>query len=78
MPIIGGMTKAEAIEFFGTQAALAAALGMKQPSVAEWGIHPPEARQLQIHRVTQGKLRAEPDVIAKYGEPRVLSEERAA
>lgn len=63
------MTKQEAIEFFGTQVALAKALDMSQPSIAEWGTHPPELRQLQLHRITAGKLRAEPEILAKYGEP---------
>lgn len=69
MPIILPMTKQEAIEFFGTQVALAKALDINQSSVAEWGTHPPELRQLQLHRVTLGQLRAEPEVLAKYGEP---------
>lgn len=69
------MTKQEAIDFFGTQQKVADALGIKQSSVAEWGEHPPEARQLQIHRLTAGKLRAEQNVIDKFGEPRL---ERAA
>ncbi len=63
------MTKQEAIEFFGTQVALGQALGITQASVAGWGTHPPELRQLQLHRLTVGKLRAEPDILAKYGEP---------
>lgn len=65
------MTKGDVIRFFGTQQAVADALGIKQSSVAEWGEYPPEARQLQIHRVTAGKLRAEQGVIDKFGEPRL-------
>jgi hypothetical protein len=64
------MTKDEAVKHFGSQEALAKALDMKQPSVAEWGEYPPETRQLQLHRITKGKLRAEPEVIEKFGEPR--------
>lgn len=59
------------IEHFGTQQAAADALGIKQSSVAEWGEYPPELRQLQVHRLTAGELRAEPSVIAKFGEPKV-------
>lgn len=70
MPIIGvPMTKQQAIEFFGSQAAVAKALGIKQPSVAEWGLYPPEDRQLELHRLTGGKLAAEPSVLERYGLP---------
>lgn len=70
MPIIRAVTKDDAIKHFGTQAAVAEALGIKQSSVAEWGEYPPELRQIQIHRVTLGALKAEPEVIEKFGEPR--------
>lgn len=74
MPIIHPVTKQDAIDFFKTQIALAEALGINQSSVSEWGTYPPELRQLQIHRITGGRLRAEPDVIAKFGEPRIQQE----
>lgn len=51
-------TKA-AIDHYGTQQAVADALGIKQSSVAEWGEYPPELRQLQIEYDTAGKLKAE-------------------
>jgi len=54
------MTHKDLIEFFGSQAAAARAIGIKPPSVADWkanGI--PYLRQLHIERVTFGKLRAE-------------------
>lgn len=70
MPIIDAVTKDEAIKHFKTQAGVADALGIKQSSVAEWGEYPPELRQLQIHRITFGALKAEPEVIEKFGEPR--------
>jgi DNA-binding transcriptional regulator YdaS (Cro superfamily) len=70
------MTKQEAVEHFGSQRAVADALGIKQSSVAEWGMYPPETRQLQLHRVTRGKLKAEQEVLQKFGEPR--AERRAA
>lgn len=60
-----------AVDHFGSQTALANALGIKQSSVAEWGEYPPETRQVQIHALTRGKLRAESVVIAKFGEPKV-------
>lgn len=58
------MTKHEAIEFYKTQVNLAAALGISQSSVAEWGEYPPAIRQIQLERITRGKLRAEPDVLS--------------
>jgi DNA-binding transcriptional regulator YdaS (Cro superfamily) len=51
----------EALSYFGSQKALAEALGITQPSVAEWGEFPPGGRQLQIEKVTGGALKAEPD-----------------
>jgi DNA-binding transcriptional regulator YdaS (Cro superfamily) len=52
------MTKEEAITFYGSQEALAQAIGVKQPSVAGWGDEPPLQRQLDIELATGGKLRA--------------------
>jgi hypothetical protein len=54
------MRKAEAIKYFKSQTGLARALGIEQPSVAAWGEYPPDARQLQIEKVTNGVLKAEP------------------
>lgn len=50
----------QVIQHFGSQSATASALGIKQPSVAEWGDFPPDNRQLQVEKVTRGKLKAEP------------------
>lgn len=56
------MRTADAVRHFGSQTAVAEALGMKsQSSVSTWGEYPPALRQLQLERVTGGKLRAEPD-----------------
>lgn len=54
------MRRKEAIHFYGSQSALARALGIAQASVAGWGEYPPDARQLQIQRLTNGTLKAEP------------------
>ena len=55
------MTKDQAIKALGgTQAALAEKLGMTQGSVALWGEFPPAIRQIQIERLTDGALKAEP------------------
>lgn len=55
------MTKEEAIEHYGTQAKLAAALGLKQPTIACWE-QIPAMHQLRLERLTKGKLRAELEV----------------
>lgn len=54
------MTKDEATKHFGSQQALALALGVKQPSIAAWK-EIPELRQLQIERLTGGALKAGPE-----------------
>lgn len=59
--MIDGMKTETAILHFGGQTALAAALGITQPSVCEWGEYPPDRRQLQLERLTRGALRAEPE-----------------
>ena len=58
-----GMKTSDAIKHFGTQQKLAAALGIVQSSVAEWGEYPPSLRQLQIAALTGGKLKAERGIL---------------
>lgn len=55
------MKTAEVIAHYGSTYAVAAALGIRQPSVMGWGDHPPALRQLQIESLTGGELKAEPD-----------------
>lgn len=50
----------DAINFYGTQAALADALDMAQPTISGWGEEPPDLRQIQLERITKGKLKANP------------------
>lgn len=55
------MTPDQALKHFGTQEALAAAVGISQPAVAVWvanGLIPP-GRQAQLQIITAGKLRAD-------------------
>lgn len=59
-----GMRTSDAIEWFGGKAALAKALDLATPSVYEWGEFPPPLRQIQIEKVTRGKLKAEADVFS--------------
>lgn len=56
------MLTKDAIAYFGSQAALARALGIKQPSIASWGESVPPLRQLQIERISKGELTASPEV----------------
>lgn len=58
------MLTKDAIAHFGTQAALAQALGIKQQSVADWGETVPPLRQLQLERITDGVLKAAPSILA--------------
>ena len=46
------------VKFFKTQTAAAKALGTAQSTVASWGGEPPPLRQIQIERLTNGKLKA--------------------
>lgn len=57
------MTPSEAIEHFGSQVALANALGLTQPTVSGWvqGGRIPRGRQFQIQVLTAGKLQPEPE-----------------
>ena len=61
------MTKDQAITYFGTQVALAEALGIGQSSISEWDKYPPELRQIQLQTITHGKLRAEPECFIPQG-----------
>lgn len=46
----------------GTQASLAKALyKCSQAAVAQWGEFPPSLRQLELERITKGRLKAEPE-----------------
>lgn len=51
---------------YGTQTALAEALGIKQPTVSEWGEYPPALYQIRIEALTG--LRAETWAAGEYPE----------
>jgi len=59
------MKTTDALTYFGSQHAIAKALGIKQPSVANWGEFPPELRQLQIQALTKRALKAEKSILPK-------------
>lgn len=65
------MTYDQLLKHFGTQAEIARAFGLTQPSVAEWaerGV--PPLRQIQGEQLTNRKLRADADVFTKKSEAR--------
>ena len=56
------MKKQQVLDYFGGGSAAAKALGIAPPSVTMWKDDQiPELRQLQIERLTGGKLRAGPE-----------------
>lgn len=57
------MKTTEVIEHYRSQSGVAKALGIRQPSVANWGEFPPANRQLQIQVATGGLLKAEQSAI---------------
>ncbi|MDT3294406.1 Cro/CI family transcriptional regulator [Shewanella sp. SP2S2-6] len=52
------MKKAAAIDHFGSQAKLAAAIGVSQAAISKWPVDVPELRAYQIERLTGGELKA--------------------
>lgn len=58
------MTKVDAVKHYKTQQKLATALGMSQASISGWGEYPPAIRQLQLQRITNGRLKAEPGLLS--------------
>jgi DNA-binding transcriptional regulator YdaS (Cro superfamily) len=62
-----GVEYTDLLRHYGSQAAIAKAFGIQQPSVAEWkkrGV--PEKRQLEAEQNTGGELKAHPRVRNKY------------
>jgi DNA-binding transcriptional regulator YdaS (Cro superfamily) len=53
------MRTQEAVDHFGSQVALAQAIGVKQNTVSGWSEYPPMSRQIDIEVATSGKLKAE-------------------
>ncbi|MBL8511887.1 MAG: helix-turn-helix domain-containing protein [Betaproteobacteria bacterium] len=53
------MKTSDAIAYFGSKSKLAAALGIKLPSVYGWGEYVPRQRQYEIERITNGVLAAQ-------------------
>jgi DNA-binding transcriptional regulator YdaS (Cro superfamily) len=53
------MRTTQAVKHFGSVSALARALGIERASIYSWRATVPPLRQIQIERITAGKLRAE-------------------
>jgi len=77
------MNYSDLFDHFGSQGAIARAVGLSQPSVWEWqknGV--PEDRQLEFQKITGGALKADPAIIEKYralfGSPVVENKASAA
>lgn len=51
------------IQHFGSKSKTARALGLAPASVTLWGDRVPSLRQLQIERLTGGKLKADPAIL---------------
>ena len=59
------MKTLDAITRFGSQVALAGALGISKAAVNKWGYDVPPLRQLQLQALTGGELRPDADVYAQ-------------
>lgn len=63
--ILRGMTKDQALQHYaGNQSELARVLGIDPSTVCKWADVPP-LRQIQLERITKGKLKADPDCFEK-------------
>lgn len=62
------MTLEQAREYFGNYARLAKALDINRSAITQWDGKIPEARQLDLHKITKGALKADAPILAKYRE----------
>lgn len=64
MLTLRGMRKTDVVEHFGSQRALAAALGITEQAVSLWDDEKPipEGRAYQIESITHGKLKVQPEM----------------
>ena len=54
------MRYSDLVDFYGSAAAAARAIGVQPPSVAEWKLNGiPALRQLHIEKLTKGRLKAD-------------------
>ena len=57
----------QVIKFFGSQVAVADALGVQQPTISNWRTRGriPHLQQLRLEHITGGKLKAQPDILKR-------------
>jgi DNA-binding transcriptional regulator YdaS (Cro superfamily) len=57
----------DVIRHFGSQVAVADALGVQQPTISNWRTRGsiPQLQQLRIQHITKGKLKASPGILMK-------------
>lgn len=56
------MKKQKVVEHFGNQTNVAKVLGIKSPSVCEWGDIIPEKQAMRLERITDGALVYDPSL----------------
>jgi hypothetical protein len=62
-----------AIEWAETVTALAEKLDITPGAISQWGEYPPDARQLQLQKISKGKLKAERGCRERLLAPRVMA-----
>lgn len=60
----------KAIEHAGSPKALADLLGITPSAISQWGDEVPPGRQIQLERLTGGKLKADPDCLQRLIDPK--------
>lgn len=65
------MLKRDAVTHFGSQAAVARALGIQKAAVSKWGDRIPPFQASRLHQKTRGVLKYDPsDYLGWYGRNR--------
>ena len=62
------MKTADVIAHFKTQTAAADAIKVRAQAVGGWKEYPPPEQQMRLQKASNGKLKAEPEVVAFYRE----------
>ena len=62
------MKKSDAVDYFGSQRKLAAALGISQPAVSQWGEQVPERFAYRLQLMTENALVYDPYDYAPLGD----------
>lgn len=57
------MKTEQALKHFGSNTALTSILGLSSGAISQWGEYPPSFRQLQLEKLSDGTLKAEPNLI---------------